>query len=120
MNDAYRLGHHKDCMQLINKTDLFILFGLSYGDTDKTWWNLIGEKLMNFKESILIVFHFDYNFKDTGHKGPDREDLEDSIKELISKKMGINDSDYKLIENRIIVAINTDIFKIPYPKSLLP
>jgi len=46
-NDVYGLGHDKNCQQWIKQANLICLFGLSLGDTDKRWWDAIGEVLQN-------------------------------------------------------------------------
>jgi len=45
-------------MEMIEETDIFILFGTSIGETDKTWWREIADRCLDPKCRIII---FNYN-----------------------------------------------------------
>lgn len=50
-------GLNQDCEQLINNTDLFVIFGSSIGITDKKWWRLICERIYNGGARLLLFVH---------------------------------------------------------------
>lgn len=60
----------EDCKQIIESSDLFILFGVSIGATDKDWWKLIASRLCNEKNSRLVIFAYDpsLDIMDLGEK----------------------------------------------------
>ena len=43
-NQAMKETRHLRCVKLINETNLIILMGVSLGDSDAYWWELIGKK----------------------------------------------------------------------------
>ncbi|MDW5290917.1 AbiH family protein, partial [Formosa sp. PL04] len=53
-NKAYRHTLEEKCKKWISSSQLICLFGSSIGETDKLWWELIGEKLKS--NSKLIIF----------------------------------------------------------------
>lgn len=60
-------------------TDIFIVYGMSLGENDHFWWNIIGRNLKT-KNSKLIIYNFVGNLLDLG------EDEENSIKEQVIEK----------------------------------
>ena len=56
----FAMGHgvELECQKLISQSSLICIFGSSLGETDKTWWDLISDKLKDKKTRLII---FDYN-----------------------------------------------------------
>lgn len=53
-----RNGKDRNCKALINAADIFYIFGLSIGETDKRWWKYIAER-MRVSDAKLVIFWFD-------------------------------------------------------------
>ena len=97
----------EECIKIIEMSNLVCLFGLSLGDSDKFWWNLIGEQLLR------TDFRLIYFVKD--------EDL--SIKQFIGKKIDyyknfllakttLSNKEKEEAKEKIYIAYNTDMFKL--------
>lgn len=114
INDTYRSSHHTECMNIIKNSHLIILFGLSYGDTDNTWWKIILDRLIENPKCKLIIYHYEPTFVDIENNGPGRETREDEIKTDFMSKIGLDKTTMLNIEKRIIVGINSKIFNIPF------
>ena len=56
----YWAQNNKKYKSYFNDTDLFILYGLSLGDSDFWWWNNILNSLLG-TESELIIYHYNSN-----------------------------------------------------------
>lgn len=56
----YWAQNDKKYKSYFNDTDLFILYGLSLGDSDFWWWNNILNSLLG-TESELIIYHYNSN-----------------------------------------------------------
>jgi hypothetical protein len=100
----------EDCLKIITESSIICLFGISIGDTDKIWWESIGNRLLREINCILIIF-----FK--GENIPiNREYLiarkENEIKTMFKKKANITNEQYETLKNRIYVGYNTDLFKL--------
>ncbi|WP_139692964.1 AbiH family protein [Sporolactobacillus terrae] len=48
----------------LNSSDLYIIYGMSLGETDCRWWNLIMENLIKNENKILIIFDYLSSFQD--------------------------------------------------------
>ena len=92
---------------MINDADLFCLFGLSLGETDKMWWEAIGERMAHSK-ARLIYYLFD--------KKPVRRNSHliarmDDARSLLIERFGMEKAPENLIR-RIYVGYNTNVFKV--------
>ena len=107
-NDAIRSLEAVYCQQLISRADVIILYGLSIGETDKLWWNLIGEKLKINKDTKVVIFKYEENPIDptkTQKLGAKRRLVIDDF----MKKMGLlKDS---VVRSRIYVSFDTTFMK---------
>lgn len=94
------------CKNRINEANLICIFGSSIGETDKIWWQLIGNRLKG--DCHLIIF-------EKGEKIPPRRLQKGKIAERKKKDYFLNltslkESEKKVIEDKIIVGINTKLF----------
>lgn len=47
---------------VLNSADIFCIYGMSIGETDKTWWKRIAENLKNNDSKQLVIFVWEPNF----------------------------------------------------------
>lgn len=105
------LGHTRDsfCIQEILKANLICVFGSSIGETDKTWWSKIGERLNHHEQCRMIVFS---RGKEMGGR---RKILQSRERRRVIDKFlsltDLNDEQRKKVKGRIFVGVNTDMFK---------
>lgn len=97
----------EECLAMINNADLFCLFGLSLGETDKMWWEAIGER-MGHSKARLIYYLFD--------KKPVRRNSHliarmDGARSLLIERFGMEEAPVNLLR-RIYVGYNTNVFKV--------
>lgn len=106
----------QDCKELINKSNLICLFGLSLGDTDKIWWEFIGERLKS-NECRLIIFSKGDEIKPIHNwkKGS----MERKIKQYFLSKTNLTTEEVEEVESRIYVGYNTGIFNIKLEKKII-
>lgn len=89
----------------IDESRYVCVFGLSLGETDKIWWEYIGQWLQGDQNHRLVLFVLE--------KTPSRTIAMQEIlrkrkwQELFLKKAGIENENVK---NRIIIIENSDIF----------
>lgn len=105
----------EQCERLITNADVIILYGVSLGETDAHWWNLIREVFKNKK--LYVVQHlYKDNYKDVP---PTRKQLYGRIKREnrlnIMKKLGFNE-DHAMwpedTEERLFFITNSNLFKL--------
>lgn len=100
------------CEEFIEKANIIILYGVSIGETDSRWWNLIGEQFN--KRNDLIIIHFIYKTDDLGN--PSKlitGRVEREQKDKLMKKMGfINKEEWPENTNeRLFFVVNSNAFK---------
>jgi hypothetical protein len=62
LNEKMKRQYAKQAQEIINDTDVFILFGISMGETDNLWWNLIARRLLAVENSRLIIFSYQSDY----------------------------------------------------------
>lgn len=98
-----------ECKNLIEKSNLICLFGLSVGDTDKNWWELIGKQLIR-PDSRLVIFHRGNPIADNHEHKLIRE--ENKVKSFFLSQANLPKEQQQKCLDRIYIGYNTDIFKI--------
>lgn len=89
----------------ILSANLICLFGSSIGDTDKIWWELIGEQLI--KGCNLIIFD---RFEDIPlRKGFKIGRRERKVKDIFLSKTNL--ANEEKVKDQIFVAVNSNMFK---------
>lgn len=109
-NANSRENYENDVIPVINKSNIICVYGMSLGDTDKKWWNIISKWLSQDSNHVLVIMNYDedydsrfiFNFRKFDNSVRDRflsySDLSDEIKGKISK--------------RIFVGMNNNVFEI--------
>lgn len=110
-NRIMKETRHIQCEKLIANANFIVLMGVSLGETDLYWWELIGKNLVN-RKNIAIIQHI-YN--------PDailptqmqkRGRLERRQQELIMQKMRIKEGNWTDdLRDRLFFTVNAPIFK---------
>jgi len=116
-NDIYELEHDAMCQQWIKQANMICLFGLSFGDTDKKWWNAISEVLQSGNKAIIFEYIAD-NFPNK-NQGVRERDLKTMIKDKFLSKTTINEDSKDAIKENMYVVFNSDIFRFNMLKSAI-
>lgn len=108
-NESMKNTRHSICESYINKANLIVFYGVSFGVTDQRWWKLIGEEME--KRSNLAIVDFEYKPKELS---PDRmfriARVERACRQNLLEKMGIEDNG---ISERMFFVLNSDLFNNP-------
>ncbi len=111
------LGQQKveKAKDIINKSHIICIFGMSLGNTDKIWWEELVTWLMTNANNKLLIF-----WKDSEEilkkKLPSKLiRLNNQMKKMIFEKgKGKYGEDaFEKIQNRIMVSYNANIFNFP-------
>ncbi|GHV60272.1 hypothetical protein FACS1894103_5200 [Campylobacterota bacterium] len=94
--------------QLIQSSDIICLFGLSLGETDKTWWKEIGQRLYQSHVQLVIFNRDDW---DPIHADEVIGNIE-NIENKFCAAANIDDKIKTGLLHRIHVGLNTDLFKM--------
>ena len=108
------LGEHNDreAKKMIDNSSLICIFGMSIGETDKTWWKYIYNWLLSDRKRHLIIFY--YNDKIVESNPRTKIENKKEIKNIFFSTIGdVSDEERKTCENRIHIPLsNSDLFKL--------
>lgn len=54
INEEFAAGNDEKCVELINVADVIVLFGTSFGDTDRKWWDVVAYSVNNRSQRIVF------------------------------------------------------------------
>lgn len=95
------------CVKKIREANLVCLFGLSLGDTDRYWWEQIGEQLK--RNDFRLVYFV------KGEELPIKhligEKIEECKKYLLSKTI-LSQTEKEAAKDKIFIGYNTDLFTL--------
>lgn len=92
----------------ILNANLICIYGMSLGETDATWWRLVGERLV--KGAIVILYVYDDNANNILARK--KTQFNNKWRNKFFNVAGISDSKRVDLEKRLIIAPNTKIFDI--------
>ena len=109
-NNALRNRNNNDGYTLIEKSAIICVFGMSIGETDETWWKKLGQWLMKDDSRQLIFIDVEDGYSESQTTQSIR--IRDRIISRFCDRAYIPEDKRDICEQRIHVALNTDIFKI--------
>lgn len=62
MNEDCRNEIEENVSQLIDSTDIFVIFGMSIGLTDSKWWKSVVYRLLTETNSYLLIINYDKEY----------------------------------------------------------
>lgn len=105
------IGQYK-CEQIINNAQVIVLFGVSLGETDARWWQLIGENLMR-RNDLVVIEHLYLPDAVRSTRRQKLGSLERSATRKLLRKMKIADTGrLEEIADRLFFVFNSDAFRL--------
>lgn len=106
-NKMLSSGIETQCSNVINNSDLFVVFGSSLGATDKQWWQKIADRLVH-SNSLLLLFIYGHNMQRTGRRlGEQKRTVIDNF---VSPLEGYTDTQIEDIKRKTLVSFNSGTF----------
>lgn len=103
----------EQAQKIIEEATVVAVFGMSFGASDRRWWEQIGEKLLGNREAMLVIF--DYGMIEA-ERGTEQIALYERTQAAISTFASAAGIDIpREVENRIIVAPSSLLFPIKQP-----
>ena len=111
-NHAYGVTHTNRCETLINDAQLICCYGLSYGDTDKLWWQRICNTLLQHNGVYVILFEYVKDLPSYANHGHKLQHLMRQHADHFLIQGGIDEFKRQQLANRVYVSINDSLFDI--------
>jgi hypothetical protein len=98
--------------ELIDISRIIVVFGMSIGETDKTWWNYIHNWLKSDNTRELVIFYYNENLDITNPRT--KGEHKKMVNDLFFTSAGIkNAKDISIVEKQIHIPFeNNDMFKL--------
>lgn len=110
LNKARRMNYDVEAEKLIKNSHIICVYGMSLGETDKYWWNLILRWLNADASRQLVIFVYDEEFSLSTQV--DWLEKEDSLIDKLETFMEVDKSNIESLKKRIHMAIHKNIFEI--------
>jgi len=110
-NKELKKSNVEETIKIISKSTIICIFGMSIGETDKTWWKLILSWLKSDLSKHLVIFSYNKNTDETNPLATieNRKNVEN----LFFSVVDINqDEERSQLVSRIHMAYNNNMFKM--------
>lgn len=99
-------GVERKCKNLISEANLICVFGMSFGITDKLWWDSIISRLNFSPNTKVIIYEYAHGVSFENNR------IADKGKCIRGAKRKLLSSSYQSLEDKVICDINTDMFNL--------
>lgn len=96
--------------EIINKSGIICLYGLSVGMTDKIWWEYIGEWLKNSTNRLLIIYNYEPEYVPV-HPVTRLMHVNGIRNDFLSKTK-LNEKESENVKSRVIIYDNQNVFSL--------
>ena len=99
-------GVERKCKTLISEANLICVFGMSFGNTDKLWWDLIKHRLNTNPYAKVIIYEYAHGVSFNNNR------IAEKGRYIRGAKRKLLSSLYQSLEGKVICDINTDMFNL--------
>jgi len=97
------------CQKWISDADIVCIFGMAMGETDRFWWNVVGDRIAKSATRLFIF--------DVVEKVPSRREYiiinaKDDLKTKFVSRIDLDEKVKEKIKNQTYVCVNSDMFKV--------
>lgn len=110
MNELTGSYREFKCEKAIEEADIICIFGMSLGETDKKWWELVNKRMCE-SNALVIIFAKDDSIKQIRYFR-DKKKRDDKIKDKLISFNENKNIDNEELKKRIIVCYNSNMLKI--------
>lgn len=108
LNQYVNAKRDNDVVETIKNGSVFCVFGMSVGETDRRWWNLIVDKLASTENSCAIFYSVRKDKEKQGHIIHYRRMWEKEFKENLYRVCEVDEETRQIIDPKIRVFFNDD------------
>ena len=109
MNRGMRNNRESDAKKIINRSDVIVFYGVSFGETDNIWWKEIRDWLRGKWGHKIVAFIRDDRATYNRRLAWSELQYQDSKRQEIAKKLGLSDNEQdNVLLEQIYIVINTN------------
>lgn len=109
-NSDVRANYEKEVLATINSSDVICVYGMSIGETDKKWWNVIAKWLSKSSNRALVIMKYDKKYNPRFPFSQNR-----FVDEVVNKFISLSEQPELVaadIRSRIFVGMNHNVFEM--------
>ena len=110
-----RTGYDAEVTSIIDSSNIICIYGMSLGETDKKWWNLISKWLAANNSRKLVILKYDTNYN-ARFTYTQRKSTAESINRFL-KYSDLSDEKKLEIAKRIYIGANHNVFSMDLRKK---
>lgn len=122
-NSTYDNARVEQAKKIINQSNVICVYGMSFGESDRTWINCICDWLLEKEQHHLIYFQYSEDVFSALHSDRKMDEEEDRKEELL-KKMFSDAENRENVFEQVHIPVGFDIFdfsnKLEESKEELP
>ena len=99
----------ENAQEVIKKSDVLCIYGLSLGDSDLMWRNAICDWMISNPQHHVFLYIYDASSKKLS-QADERMDYEEDIKASILQNWEIEDKYTRLFSNQLHIPVSKNIF----------
>lgn len=107
-------GVERKCKNLISEANLICVFGMSFGITDKLWWDSIISRLNFSPNTKVIIYEYAHGVSFNNNR------IAEKGRYIRGAKKKLLSSSYQSLEGKVICDINTDMFNLKDSVKMSP
>lgn len=108
MNENCRNDVEQEVSEIINSTDIFVVYGMSIGITDVKWWKKVVSRLLKESNTYLVIINYDSEYD------PALPYTSSNVAmKIIQNLFEVSDCPqeiHQILKDKITVLLNTDLF----------
>lgn len=114
-NSDIMSNYDRKLTDLINSSNIICIYGMSIGETDKKWWDLISKWLLNGTKRTLVILSHKKEF-DKRFPFSQKKCIDPVLRRFLSFS-SLNQAEKKNISQRIYIGVNHNVFEMNLEKS---
>ena len=119
LNDQFGQKNTEEVKKLISNSIIICIYGMSIGETDKTWWKEIAAWLKKSEHHKLVIYYYEEHDKLNEKVLEEKYSLVKRKRNefLRSGKIDLNNQIAESLKDRIIIIYNSEIFDFVFDEQ---
>lgn len=112
INRRLKTGVAQDVKSIIDNSSIIVVYGMSLGATDASWWEYIAKWLLNGNIRQLVIFTYQKEYDQLIARS--FMDIEDSIEEKFFSYSDLDEGIKEALRSRIHIVINRNLLPVKF------
>jgi len=107
INKELEKGVEESVKEVLSKSDVICFLGVSFGDSDVSWWRMVGDWLKAQQTRKVVIFKYSEKMKEAADEIIHKKDAEQTFR----NQSGISVEEYEKIKHKVYINVDRSIFE---------